>query len=191
VRAYLSVTVTLSVSVCHTRIEKDRYIQTKTRTENSAGALACFKHTNKSKNNIYEACQYEYFMMKPLVVKKIVIGKIKGGVETIKMTDVQIRSPRWDPHPEKSQTQNWEWRQGLFPVFENGEYDWMPLFKDLDEMARLSSLKRRFYVVFINRREPDKEYYWVPCKGEIERLVEKKQEIDKINSDLAKRHHSA
>ena len=107
------------------------------------------------------------------------------------MTNIEIRSPRWDPHPEKSRTENWKWRQGLFPIFENGKYDWMPLFKDVDKMDSLLRQGHDFYVVFINRREVDKEYYWFPCEEEIKRLVEKKKEIDKINSNLAKRHFSA
>ena len=127
-------------------------------------------------------------MLKPLVIKRIVAEKLPNDLETIKMTDIEIRKPRWDPHPEKSKTQNWKWRQGLFPIFENGKYDWMPLFKDIDEMTRLVRTGCSFYVVFVNRREMEKEYYWFPSEEEIKELLKKKTEIDKINSDLAKRH---
>jgi hypothetical protein len=126
--------------------------------------------------------------MKPLVIKEIVVGKTRGNLEEIEMTDIEIRAPRWDPHPEKSKTQNWGWRQGLFPIFENGKYDWMPKFGDIDTMNRHLSNGVAFYIVFINEREPDKEYYWLPCEEEIKKLLAKKKEIDQINSDLAKRN---
>jgi len=126
--------------------------------------------------------------MKPLVIKEIVKGKIEDNKKTIKMTDIEIRAPRWDPHPEKSQTQNWNWRQGLFPIFEDGEYDWMPLFRDINTMKALLEQGQDFYVIFINRREAHKEYYWSPSEYEVKTLVEKKKEIDRINSDLAKKH---
>jgi hypothetical protein len=52
----------------------------------------------------------------------------------IKFVRVEIRKPRTDPHPEKSTTNNSEWRKGLFIVFQdyNGnEFDWMPKWDDL------------------------------------------------------------
>lgn len=128
-------------------------------------------------------------MMKPLVIKEIVKGKIKGEVETIKMTRVEIRSSPLDSRKEKSSAQYWERRQVLVPVFENGKYDWRPRLYDLDEMAELLGLGRDFYAIFIDERDVDREYYWVPSEEEIKGLVKKKHEIDKINSDRHRKHH--
>lgn len=51
----------------------------------------------------------------------------------IKFKRIETRKPRWDSHPEKTLTQNWKWRQGLFIIFEDydgNEFDWMP--KDIE-----------------------------------------------------------
>lgn len=55
----------------------------------------------------------------------------------IKFKRIEIRKPRYDPHPEKSTTNNSEWRQGLFIVFENyqgQEMDWMPKWNELEQI---------------------------------------------------------
>lgn len=52
----------------------------------------------------------------------------------IKFKRIEIRKPRYDPHPEKSLTNNSNWRQGLFIVFEdyNGnEFDYMPKWGEI------------------------------------------------------------
>ncbi len=52
----------------------------------------------------------------------------------------EIRKPKWDPNPEKSTTNNSEWRKGLFVIFEdyNGNvYDYMPKWIDIEELNRL------------------------------------------------------
>lgn len=123
--------------------------------------------------------------MKPLIVKEIIEGNTDNLC--IKMTKIEIRPPRWDPHPEKSKTNNSAWRQGLFPIFNDGEFDWMPHFKDIDLMEKLHKQNKSFFIVFINRREPDTKYYWKPTDKEINSLMFKKCEIDKINSELAKK----
>lgn len=127
--------------------------------------------------------------MKPLVLKYIIPGKISDSLKPLKMTNIEIRSPRYDPHPEKSLTQNWKWRKGFFPIFENGNYDWMPKFDEIDNMEKLDRLGYNFYIIFENILEINIEYYWVPSKKEIKTLVEKKLEIDKINSELASAHY--
>ncbi len=58
-------------------------------------------------------------------------------LKPIKFKRVEIRPPRYDPNPEKSKTNNSEWRQGFFVVFEdyNGEeYDYMPKWEHLAQM---------------------------------------------------------
>jgi hypothetical protein len=58
-------------------------------------------------------------------------------MEFLKFKRVEIRKPKCDPHPEKSSTNNHEWRKGLFIIFEdyNGqEFDWMPKW---DEIATI------------------------------------------------------
>ena len=55
----------------------------------------------------------------------------------IKFKRIEIRKPRYDPHPEKSTTNNSAWRQGLFIIFENYngvEMDWMPKWNELEEI---------------------------------------------------------
>lgn len=39
----------------------------------------------------------------------------------LKFKKIEMRSPKWDSHPEKSTTNNSTWRQGLFIIFE--DYD--------------------------------------------------------------------
>jgi len=55
----------------------------------------------------------------------------------IKFKRVEIRKPRYNSHPEKSKTDNSEWRKGFFVIFEdyNGEeYDYMPKWEHLAQM---------------------------------------------------------
>ena len=69
---------------------------------------------------------------------------------------VEIRKPRYDPHPEKSETENSEWRQGLFVVFKDYEgnvFDWMPKWEELERLGRL-----RMDVERINKELAQKHY---------------------------------
>lgn len=52
----------------------------------------------------------------------------------LKFKRVEIRKPRYDPHPEKSLTNNSEWRKGFFIIFEDykgQEYDYMPKWEEI------------------------------------------------------------
>lgn len=71
-------------------------------------------------------------------------------MKPVKFKRFEIRRPKWDPHPEKSTTNNSVWRQGLFLVFEDyegNEFDYMPLWDDLE----LLNLKRQ-EVELINKK---------------------------------------
>lgn len=48
--------------------------------------------------------------------------------------DVQIKKPDWDPHPEKTKTQNWEWRQCVIVTFPNCAFKWLPTYRQLQEI---------------------------------------------------------
>lgn len=55
----------------------------------------------------------------------------------LKFKRFEIRKPRYNPNPQKSKTNNHNWRQGLFIIFEdyNGnEYDVMPTWAFADEL---------------------------------------------------------
>lgn len=55
-------------------------------------------------------------------------------VKPIRFKGIEVRKPRYDPHPEKSTTDNSDWRQGCFVIFEDyqGEtLDWMPRYEEL------------------------------------------------------------
>src|SRR5574343_90217 len=61
-----------------------------------------------------------------------------------------IEHPSFDPHPEKSTTNNHAWRQGLFVVFRDRfghEFQWMPRWADIEELN-----KKRVEVDLINKR---------------------------------------
>ena len=56
----------------------------------------------------------------------------------LKFKRVEIRAPKWDPHPEKTTTENWDWRVGLFIIFEDyegNEFDWMPTWRELEKIV--------------------------------------------------------
>lgn len=62
-------------------------------------------------------------------------------MKPLKFVRLEIRKPRYDPHPEKSMTNNSKWRQGLFLIFEDydgQEYDYMPKW---DEIRRVNEGK--------------------------------------------------
>ena len=58
-------------------------------------------------------------------------------MKPLKFKRVEIRKPRYDPHPESSKTNNSDWRVGLFVVFEDyhgNEYDYMPKWAEVNEI---------------------------------------------------------
>ena len=60
-------------------------------------------------------------------------------MKPIKFKRIEIRKPRYDPHPEKSTTNNSDWRMGLFIIFEdyNGiEFDYMPKWNEIEELIQ-------------------------------------------------------
>jgi hypothetical protein len=68
----------------------------------------------------------------------------------IKFKGIEVRTPRYDPHPEKSTTNNSAWRQGLFIIFEdyNGNvFDWMPKNSEIQiinyEKEKIESLNKK------------------------------------------------
>lgn len=70
-------------------------------------------------------------------------------MKPLKIKRIEIRKPRYDPNPEKSKTDNHDWRVGLFLVFEdyNGnEYDYMPKWNELDLVN-----ERKYRVEELNR----------------------------------------
>ena len=55
----------------------------------------------------------------------------------LKFKRVEIRRPRYDPRPESSTTDNSDWRQGLFIIFEDYRgniFDYMPKWSELAEI---------------------------------------------------------
>lgn len=93
------------------------------------------------------------------------IQRTKGvaSMKPLKYVRCEIRKPRYDPHPDKSTTQNSEWRQGLFLIFEDydgKEYDYMPTWKQLSEI-----LDGRATVEKINQRLAFKNRKRVSMKG--------------------------
>jgi len=60
-------------------------------------------------------------------------------MKPIKFKRIEIRKPKWDSNPQKTTTNNHEWRKGLFIIFEDydgNEYDFMPKWVDLDEINK-------------------------------------------------------
>lgn len=56
----------------------------------------------------------------------------------IKVVDIEIKHPDFDPNPQKSTTNNHKWRQGLFVNFMDNmgnKYSWMPKWKHLEELV--------------------------------------------------------
>ena len=58
-----------------------------------------------------------------------------SDINLLKFNRIEIRKPYFDPNPQKSTTQNHEWRQGLMVIFtdNNGrEFIYMPKWADLE-----------------------------------------------------------
>lgn len=61
-------------------------------------------------------------------------------MKPIKFKDIEIRQPRWDPNPEKSKTDNSNWRQGIFIIFEDykgNQYDYMPKWVEVEKIIEM------------------------------------------------------
>jgi hypothetical protein len=48
--------------------------------------------------------------------------------------EITIEKPEWDPNPEKTQTQNWDWRKCVIVKFQNQDFKWIPTYKQLAEI---------------------------------------------------------
>ena len=48
---------------------------------------------------------------------------------------ITIDKPKWDPHPEKTKTENWNWRKCVMIEFENQTFIWMPTYKQLVDIT--------------------------------------------------------
>jgi hypothetical protein len=60
-------------------------------------------------------------------------------MKPLKFKRIEIRAPKWDPHPEKSTTNNHEWRKGLFIIFEDysgNVFDYMPKWNELQTILK-------------------------------------------------------
>ena len=56
----------------------------------------------------------------------------------LKFERVEIRRPFFDPHPEKSTTNNHDWRQGLLVWFidkDGKKFVWMPKWKEVENIS--------------------------------------------------------
>jgi len=75
-------------------------------------------------------------------------------INCLKFKRFEVRTPFFDPNPDKTTTNNHEWRQGLFMVFE-----WIG-----DEEKR--------------------EFYYMPKWEEVQELVKKSKEVEQKNKEL-------
>jgi len=121
--------------------------------------------------------------MMPLTLKNVQTNL--PNCSKINLTRFEIRKPRWDPHPEKSKTNNHEWRQGLFGIFDEEKYDWMPKDVDIGEIVIWSNRGSTIYIIFENKRY-NQIYYWSPDSYEVQELLSKKDEVEKLNQELAR-----
>lgn len=49
---------------------------------------------------------------------------------------ISIERPEWDPHPEKTTTNNWAWRKCVIVRFQNQSFRWIPTYNDLDDIKK-------------------------------------------------------
>ncbi|MCJ7459202.1 MAG: hypothetical protein MUP17_09445 [candidate division Zixibacteria bacterium] len=57
----------------------------------------------------------------------------------VKFVKVEIRQPYFDPHPEKSTTDNHAWRVGLFVHLtdqKGNQLIWMPKWSEIEEILK-------------------------------------------------------
>lgn len=47
---------------------------------------------------------------------------------------INIDKPDFDPHPEKSTTNNHKWRKCVIITFPNCSFKWIPTYKQLEEI---------------------------------------------------------
>jgi len=125
--------------------------------------------------------------MYPITVADIGINEPDSGIPIIKMIRTEKRKPRWDPHPEKSKTDNSEWRLGFFVIFEGGGFDWMPKNDEIDKFSHFLGKDQKVFVIFENKKY-SRKYLWIPSKDEIKEIIECKGEIEMINKELARKN---
>jgi len=71
-------------------------------------------------------------------------------IRVIKFKKSEIKKPDFDPHPEKSTTNNHAWRVGLIVTFVDhfgNEFEYMPKWDNLEEIN-----KKKSEVEAINKR---------------------------------------
>lgn len=57
--------------------------------------------------------------------------------------DLSIEKPDWDPNPQKSTTNNFNWRKCLVVKFPNCSFKWIPTYKQLAEiLLKLSEVEQ-------------------------------------------------
>ena len=49
--------------------------------------------------------------------------------------DIKIGKPDWDPAPQKTQTNNWEWRKSVIVTFPNCTFKWIPTYKQILDIS--------------------------------------------------------
>ena len=49
---------------------------------------------------------------------------------------ISIQKPDWDPHPEKSTTNNHEWRKCVIVEFPNCDFKWIPTYKQIEDITK-------------------------------------------------------
>lgn len=65
-------------------------------------------------------------------------------INILKVVKVEMRKPDFDPNPQKSTTDNHEWRQGLIVTLKDArtgtEYLYMPKWADLEAINSMKSV---------------------------------------------------
>jgi len=49
---------------------------------------------------------------------------------------IRIDKPDWDPHPEKTTTDNWVWRKCVIVEFPNCPFKWIPTYQQLEDIKK-------------------------------------------------------
>jgi hypothetical protein len=104
------------------------------------------------------------------------------------VSGTEIRKPRYDPHPEKSQTNNSTWRQGFFVIFNGGQYDYMPLWRDLDALSVLTR-EGPVFAIFESRGVP--LGYWVATHPSLQEFQAQRVQVEAKNKFLARQQTKA
>jgi len=73
---------------------------------------------------------------------------------------ITIDKPDWDPNPEKTNTNNWNWRKCVIVEFENQTFKWIPTYKQLAEimlkLAECEQENRRLARENLNKNQENK-----------------------------------